>query len=291
MLGDIRGRKAGLTCDELVRFLELGAVGRLGAVALCGEAATFGDGKTALDAVRGALLGAADTLLSLADIVGVASLSTWDCVLMGCRTGLLAVVVSPVSIFSIICSISASAFDDCCLSSEILRFDFASSAASFWIRISDAGVAGESLIGAVGADWDPFARPERSGDRAVDRDRGVAGGGISASERGSGETESASELETFFAFCASLKISLTSFEDIAPLACFFLGKGFIAGECLMVRARGLAAVEAVLRFDFRVGGTLTVDFGPATSTFISTGDMVSDVSDPLTFGWTCSCAF
>ena len=130
MLGDIRGRRAGLTCDELVLFLEFAAVVRLGAVALCGEVATLGDGKTALDAVSGALFGAADTLLSLADIVGVASLSTWDWVLMGCRTGLLA-EPSPVSIFSIICSISGSAFDDCSLSSERRKFDLASSAASF----------------------------------------------------------------------------------------------------------------------------------------------------------------
>ena len=124
----------------------------------------------------------------------------------------------------------------------------------------------------------------KRGERAVDRDRGVAGGGISASERGSGDTESASELETFLAFCASLKISWTSLEDTTPLACFLFGRGFMAGECLIVRARGLEAVEVVLRFDFRAGGALAVGLNPTASTFISTGDMVSDVSDPRTFG-------
>jgi len=60
--------------------------------------------------------------------------------------------------------------------------------------IRDAGVAGSLLMASSGADLDPTCCAVRYGDLPAVAEFGVAGGGIRASDNGSGEIDSASEL-------------------------------------------------------------------------------------------------
>ncbi len=118
--------------------------------------------------------------------------------------------------------------------------------ACFLSFINEAGVAGSLVIGNKGADCDPCCCAARYGDFPAEADRGVAGGGIRASDNGSGDIDSASELSwmykppcwkfllaLFFELCASWMISATSFAGMTVL--LRLACGFIAGDWRTVR--------------------------------------------------------
>lgn len=113
---------------------------------------------------------------------------------MGGRSGLDVRAGSGRTMSSMICSISASAReacsrrfeDECCLLKAL--------PACLRIFINEAGVAGSLLMASSGADFEPFSFPARYGDRPADPGLGVAGGGMRASDRDSGDTDSASEL-------------------------------------------------------------------------------------------------
>ena len=111
--------------------------------------------------------------------------------------------------------------------------------ACFLSFIKEAGVAGSFVIGNRGTDVDPICCAVRYGDFPAEADLGVAGGGIRASDKGSGDIDSASELSWLYAadntparevfrFCASWIISATSFGGMTVL--FRLDCGFIAGD-------------------------------------------------------------
>lgn len=64
--------------------------------------------------------------------------------------------------------------------------------------------------------------------------------------------------------------------------CFFLFCGFIAGDCLTVRAGFFVVDEDVFRFDLRKDAAAELVMGVESSRLGSMGDVVSDVSDPRT---------
>ena len=203
ILGEIFGLNAGLTCTECVlpRFLLPRAAVAVALAFLLlpvtepvGEARalSWGLGMTELEAlVSGALLGPILGVLR-ADKVGVVWSSLAWAVLMGGRDGRVEVifVTGAGRVMSSTTSPSASArSSDAPLGSvSPLRL------ACFRSFISEAGVAGALSIGRRGADLDPAAIALRHGDLPAEVGRGVAGGGMRASDNGSGEIDSASEL-------------------------------------------------------------------------------------------------
>ena len=197
MLGDIFGRRAGLTCTELLLFLFLPvdfSSPRLPGVAPRGEAR--GLGKTELVALSGALRGPYLGVFR-AERVGVVSLSLAPTVFIGVREGFVfAFAGSGKTMSSIICSMSASAIFACSFRLDGRCGPFAPLPACFRIFINDAGVAGAlSNIGkGAGTGWDPGCFAAKCGDLLAGVDLGVAGGGIKISDKGSGDIDSASEL-------------------------------------------------------------------------------------------------
>lgn len=192
MLGDILGRKAGLTCTELlfVRFLPprplIRESPRLLSWAVFGDA---GLGKAEPVAVTGALVAAILGVLR-ADMVGVNSSSFASEVRRGVKAGRFAdpLADSGRTMASIVCSSSDSSNDVRSFKAEPAGLEV-----PLRIFINDAGVAGLSVVGGMGADWDPgFAA--NCGDWVREADFGVAGGGIRISDNGSGDMDSASEL-------------------------------------------------------------------------------------------------
>lgn len=95
---------------------------------------------------------------------------------------------------SMICSISVSASEACSLRFEEDCGLLKALPACLRIFINDAGVAGSLLAASSGADLEPFSFPVKYGDFPAEPGLGVAGGGIRASDKDSGETDSASEL-------------------------------------------------------------------------------------------------
>lgn len=198
MLGDILGRRAGLTSTELVLFLFLTSrpkgldSARLLDVRIRGDAK--GLGNTELLALRGALEGP-NLGVFLADKVGVVSFPFAPTVLIGVKRGFeVGFAGSGKAISSIICSISASEMEACSFRLDARCGPPIYLPACFRIFINDAGVAGSLSMASMGADWEPACFAARYGDLPADVDLGVAGGGINISDKGSGDTESASEL-------------------------------------------------------------------------------------------------
>lgn len=204
----------------------------------------MGLGKAEPVAVTGALVGAIFGVLR-ADMVGVISSSLASEVRKGVNAGRFPppLAGSGNAMASIVCSSSDSNRDVCSF-----KADPAGRPTAFRIFISDAGVAGLSLIRGMGADWNPgFATI--CGDLLAEADLGVEGGGIRISERGSGDIDSASELSwpiptesmppvcciafvERLAFSASSTIPDTLLLGILVFEeCFFFGCGFIAGDC------------------------------------------------------------
>ena len=125
------------------------------------------------------------------------SLPLASAVFIGVREGfVVAFAGSGKAISSIISSMSASAVFACSFRLDGRCGPLVPLPACFRIFIKDAGVAGAlSRLGVgAGAAWDPVCLAARYGDRLADVDLGVAGGGMSISDKGSGEIDSASEL-------------------------------------------------------------------------------------------------
>lgn len=139
----------------------------------------------------------------------------------------------------------------------------------FRIFINDAGVFGSLPVRRVG-DTGGTA-PDcgwRCGDRPTDPGRGVAGGGMRISSRGSGDTDSVSELSWLYGsgrlpgggnaapvdrdLSASSSTSATSAGGMTVLDGAFLRLwGFIAGDCRTARPPLLVALAVDFRFDGR----------------------------------------
>lgn len=125
------------------------------------------------------------------------SLSLASSVLIGAREGFVfAFAGSGRTMSSIICSMSASAIFACSLRLDGRCGPFAPLPACFRIFIKDAGVAGalSEVDKGAGTGWDPDCFAARYGDLLAGVDLGVAGGGISISDKGSGDIDSVSEL-------------------------------------------------------------------------------------------------
>ena len=125
------------------------------------------------------------------------SLSLAPSVFIGVSEGFLfAFASSGKAMSSMICSISASAILACSFKLDGRCGPLAPLPACFRIFIKDAGVAGAlSILGVgAGADCEAPCFAARYGDLLAGVDLGVAGGGISISDKGSGDIDSASEL-------------------------------------------------------------------------------------------------
>lgn len=159
MLGEILGRRAGLTCTEVWLLRFFGSLlfnresARLMAPALEGEATSWGLGSAEVFAVIGALAGpylAAFRAL----VVGVKFASA---VLIGVRAGFLVVFAgSGKTMSSIICSMSASARAVCSFKLDVGRLMPFTFPACLRIFINDAGVAGSPFVSCKGTTWCPF---------------------------------------------------------------------------------------------------------------------------------------
>lgn len=155
MLGEILGRRAGLTCTELwlLRFfgsrnLSLESPRLMPAPALLGEAIppSLGLDKAEVLAVIGALAGPYLGVFC-ADSVGVDRSIMAFPVLIGFRAGFLFLFAgSGKTMSSIICSMSASAKAACSFKLEVCRLVPLNLAACLRIFIKDAGVAGSSFV-------------------------------------------------------------------------------------------------------------------------------------------------
>ncbi len=129
------------------------------------------------------------------------SLSLAPSVFIGVREGFVfAFAGSGKAMSSIICSMSASAILACSFRLDGRCGPFTPLPASFRIFINDAGVAGAlSIIGeGTGTGCEAGCFAARYGDLLADMDLGVAGGGISISDNGSGDIDSASELSWLY---------------------------------------------------------------------------------------------
>ena len=162
MLGEILGRRAGLTCTELWLLRFFGSLlfslesTRLMAPVPVGVAISWGLGSAEVFAVIGALAG---PFLSVfrAPMVGVDLSLFAVAVLIGFRTGLLVVFAeSGTSMSSMICSISASASAVCSFKLDVGRLMPPTLPACLRIFINDAGVAGSPFVSCKGAAWCVF---------------------------------------------------------------------------------------------------------------------------------------
>ena len=207
MLGEIRGRRAGLAVVEVVLFLFfpvriVGFVsGRLpvGTVPLRGEARAprAGLGKTEAVAVVGVLVRGLRV-----ERVGVAWRSALATVVsMLGRFGFREELGSRRGMSSMICSISASAREvaSARVWLEEEEEEEEGLAVGFWMRIREAGVAGAFLVVVVvvvdgGAGGVFFLCAARWGDFPTEPGRGVAGGGMRISLSASGDMDPVSEL-------------------------------------------------------------------------------------------------
>lgn len=180
-----------------------------------------------------------------------------------------------------------------CDSSLIMLPCFGGRPVSFLSFIKDAGVAGSLLMASSGADLDPIRWAARYGDLPAVADLGVAGGGIRASDNGSGDIDSASELSGLdgtgqtpacgvlapgvLVFRASWIISATSFGGMTIL--FLLDCGFIAGDERTVRVGFRNVLAGVFLLDFRRGVILGREALVARSRLMSIGEFPTDVSE------------
>ena len=135
------------------------------------------------------------------------------------------------------------------------------------------------------------------GDFPAELDLGVAGGGMSTSEMGSGEIESASELSWLYgsgsllmalvaevtpagfvgsAFSMMVDISFGVSFEVEP--CFLRCCDFIIGDCFTDLEADLG-VGTVFRRDFRNGPVSTEVECPPSSGSKSIGEVVSEVSE------------
>ena len=86
-----------------------------------------------------------------------------------------------------------------------------------------------------------------------------------------------------FALRASSIIPATSLGGMVVLNdCFLRLWGFMEGDCLTARAGFFNAAEDVFLLDFRTAVGFDVDVGVLKSRFISTGEVVLEVSEPRT---------
>ena len=204
MLGEMRGRRAGLAVVDVVLFLFfpvriVGFVsGRLpvGTVPLRGEARAprAGLGKTEAVAVVGVLVRGLRV-----ERVGVAWRSALATVVsMFGRFGFREELGSRRGMSSMICSISASAREVASARVWLVEEE-EGLAVGFWMRIREAGVAGAFLVVVVvvvdgGAGGVFFLCAARWGDFPTEPGRGVAGGGMRISLSASGDMDPVSEL-------------------------------------------------------------------------------------------------
>ena len=162
MLGEIFGRRAGLTCTELWLLRFFGSLllnlesARLMTPALVGEVTSWGLGSAEVFAVIGALAGPCLGVFR-PPIFGADWSVFASAVLIGFRVGLFVVFTgSGKTMSSMICSMSASASAVCSFKLDVGRFKPVTFPASLRIFINDAGVAGSPFGSCKEAAWCPF---------------------------------------------------------------------------------------------------------------------------------------